>query len=84
MPKGQNAYKEILPYSVAMIQIGASEEEVVRYCDALGKLLEEATVLLRADNFSSTVLSWMIDHPAPILYNIDKTRGKREGSPMWK
>ena len=35
MPKGQNAY------------------EVVRYCDALGKfsaLLEEATVLLRADN----------------------------------
>lgn len=53
MPKGQNAYKEILPYSVAMIQIGASEEEVVRYCDALGKfsaLLEEATVLLRADN----------------------------------
>ncbi len=50
MPKGQNAYKEILPYSVAMIQIGASEEEVVRYCDALGKLLEEATVLLRADD----------------------------------
>ena len=52
MPKVQDAYNEILPYSVYIVCTSGSEEEKARYCEAVEEfagLLEEATELLRAD-----------------------------------